>query len=758
MTTLNNTHTKYKTKLLLTIIIALCFIFGGCLYILKQSNVTNNKDTIVELTPDFIKAIQKYDELDVFNEGYAAVCKDGKWGFINIKGEEIIQCIYSKVNPFHEGYAAVCNDEKWGYVNTDGKEIVQCIYSEASPFSEGYAVVVKDDKCGFVNTKGEEITQFQYSGASYFGEKCAMVRKDGKWGFINKDGEEIVQCQYSQILPYINGYAEARKDDKSGFVNAEGNEIVPCQYSEVSSFSEGYAAVRKDFEWGYINTKGEEIVPCQYSHASSFNEGYAAVCKDDKDEWGFVEKWGFVNTKGEEIVPCQYSDVSPFSEGFAAVCKDKKWGYVDTNGKEAIPINIEAKFVGNFSEGLAFVYKEDGNSFSVIDTIGNTVFSGYVDFSWTFEEVDKSEMPRYFRGKLYVPMGEFKSIVYDKQGNKIKETYDYACDNKYFTDKNSDKEYFIFQKGNGDNENYKYLTVGLKNKDGKELTPAIYAYINGYNAGHNIKVSNGVVLVTLCEVGEDVEWNANETHFTPIEGKLYYGYADLNGNDTFSEELKKKCKESYEQRVNEFYQKDLEEKQRLRAEGPDWLQGAWRMQLTDDYGRHLGYMYEVFNHGTSKTYANGSLISERNYTVSDDMVIYENNGYYQLDNDRQIVISADGLKMQKVSNDTSYSPTSYSSSRSYSDNGNSNNRQEREYMLKLSKLSDKGRELVNELSSMRANGNIDPFRVMYIKQNLIRYKDEQIDIAANKLHDSQLAREYMEQKRKLLLAFKQMGI
>ena len=648
MTTLNNTHTKYKTKLLLTIIIALCFIFGGCLYILKQSNVTNNKDTIVELTPDFIKAIQKYDELDVFNEGYAAVC----------------------------------NDEKWGYVNTDGKEIVQCIYSEASPFSEGYAVVVKDDKCGFVNTKGEEITQFQYSGASYFGEKCAMVRKDGKWGFINKDGEEIVQCQYSQILPYINGYAEARKDDKSGFVNAEGNEIVPCQYS----------------------------------------------------------------------------DVSPFSEGFAAVCKDKKWGYVDTNGKEAIPINIEAKFVGNFSEGLAFVYKEDGNSFSVIDTIGNTVFSGYVDFSWTFEEVDKSEMPRYFRGKLYVPMGEFKSIVYDKQGNKIKETYDYACDNKYFTDKNSDKEYFIFQKGNGDNENYKYLTVGLKNKDGKELTPAIYAYINGYNAGHNIKVSNGVVLVTLCEVGEDVEWNANETHFTPIEGKLYYGYADLNGNDTFSEELKKKCKESYEQRVNEFYQKDLEEKQRLRAEGPDWLQGAWRMQLTDDYGRHLGYMYEVFNHGTSKTYANGSLISERNYTVSDDMVIYDNNGYYQLDNDRQIVISADGLKMQKVSNDTSYSPTSYSSSRSYSDNGNSNNRQEREYMLKLSKLSDKGRELVNELSSMRANGNIDPFRVMYIKQNLIRYKDEQIDIAANKLHDSQLAREYMEQKRKLLLAFKQMGI
>lgn len=63
MTALNNTHTKYKTKLLLTIIIVLCFIFGGGFYILKQSNITNNKDNIVELTPDFIEAIQRYEKL-----------------------------------------------------------------------------------------------------------------------------------------------------------------------------------------------------------------------------------------------------------------------------------------------------------------------------------------------------------------------------------------------------------------------------------------------------------------------------------------------------------------------------------------------------------------------------------------------------------------------------------------------------------------------------------------------------------------------
>lgn len=610
MTALNNTHTKYKTKLLLTIIIVLCFIFGGGFYILKQSNITNNKDNIVELTPDFIEAIQRYEKLKKFSEGYAAVCKDDKWGYINTKGKEIIQCQYSDVNSFHEGYAAVCKDDKWGYVNT----------------------------------------------------------------------------------------------------------------------------------------QGEELVKCQYSDAFPFYEGYAAVCKDDK--------WGYVNTEGKEIIQCQYSVVNCFFEGLAAVLKNGKWSYIDTKGEEVIPINIEAEFAGRFSEGLAFIYKDE-NNFSVIDTKGDIIFSGNCDFSWYFKSniVDESHLPRYFQGELYIPSNSSNFTVYDSKGNKIKETDEYLG-NK------SEMPYTVFAKENGNIEGLKYLTVGLKDANDKELIPAIYKHIGVAEIGENIDVSNGVVLVVLNEMGENVvECYAGEfDSFYSNDEKWFYGYADLKGHDTFSEELKKKCKESYERAVNKLFQQKVEEKGRLNREGPDWLQGAWRMQLTDDYGRHLGYMYEVFNHGTSKAYANGSLISERNYTVSDDMVIYENNGYYQLDNGRQIIISADGQKMQKVSNDTSYSPTSYSSSSFYSDNGNSNNRQEKEYMLKLSKLSDKGKELVNELSSMRANGNIDPFRIMYIKQNLIRYKDEQIDIAANKLHDSQLAREYMEQKRKLLLAFKQMGI
>ena len=56
------------------------------------------------------------------------------------------------------------------------------------------------------------------------------------------------------------------------------------------------------------------------------------------------------------------------------------------------------------------------------------------------------------------------------------------------------------------------------------------------------------------------------------------------------------------QRLHERAMELEEEETSLAAQklGPNWLQGAWRIELTDDNGNHLGFMYEVFNYGISK--------------------------------------------------------------------------------------------------------------------------------------------------------------
>ena len=44
----------------------------------------------------------KYDDAGYFNEGLACVRRNGKEGFINESGIEVIPCKYDKVDPFDE--------------------------------------------------------------------------------------------------------------------------------------------------------------------------------------------------------------------------------------------------------------------------------------------------------------------------------------------------------------------------------------------------------------------------------------------------------------------------------------------------------------------------------------------------------------------------------------------------------------------------------------------------------------------------------
>lgn len=61
-----------------------------------------------------------FDGAGNFKEGFSAVKKDGKWGYINTKGEQIIECKFDDTNYFNEGFAAVAKDGKLGYINTKG--------------------------------------------------------------------------------------------------------------------------------------------------------------------------------------------------------------------------------------------------------------------------------------------------------------------------------------------------------------------------------------------------------------------------------------------------------------------------------------------------------------------------------------------------------------------------------------------------------------------------------------------------------------
>ncbi|WP_169943246.1 WG repeat-containing protein, partial [Campylobacter sp. RM15925] len=110
----------------------------------------------------------------------------------------------------------VKKDGKWGYINTKGEQVVECKFYEVLGFIEGLAKVKKGLKQFTINNKGnfvvhdENNNQMEISSkfddVYDFSEGLAAVKKDGKWGYINAKGEQVVECKFDDV--WYRGFSE----------------------------------------------------------------------------------------------------------------------------------------------------------------------------------------------------------------------------------------------------------------------------------------------------------------------------------------------------------------------------------------------------------------------------------------------------------------------------------------------------------------------------------------------------------------------
>jgi len=84
----------------------------------------------------------KYDYAENFSEGMACVKLNGKYGFINKLGQEIVPLKYDFVaGKFNKGMAGVELNGKYVYVNKLGQEIVPPKYDFVWEFNEGMSII-----------------------------------------------------------------------------------------------------------------------------------------------------------------------------------------------------------------------------------------------------------------------------------------------------------------------------------------------------------------------------------------------------------------------------------------------------------------------------------------------------------------------------------------------------------------------------------------------------------------------------------------
>lgn len=340
-------------------------------------------------------------------EEYLALVRniDGKYGYINEQGEEVIDCEYDIATDFNaKGVAAVgykngetyidgiygdntCDLYDWSLINTRGREIASLDdYDVVGTLSQnGYICVGKKDgvdedgnpifQWGYIDSKGQEKITCRYFRdwlPEYFSgiygtwneDGLAAVEKaDGSWAILNEKGEEIIERGDSStiILNTSELYFSARQtgtDEEGdpiyeyGYANKNGEEVITCQFTDAEDFSKnGLAAVEKQtgtdedgdpvYKWGYINKEGEIVLPFIYEYARSFDENGLAHVEVEGE---IADEEKFIDKQGKEIITLESNILSAYGYKEFIIITDmdtSKEGILDLTGDEILPCEYD---------------------------------------------------------------------------------------------------------------------------------------------------------------------------------------------------------------------------------------------------------------------------------------------------------------------------------------------------------------------------------------------------------------------------------
>lgn len=286
-----------------------------------------------------------YDEVKNFNDDLASVKINGKWGFIDRKGNIAIEPTFEVADYFNEGLASIKIDGKYGSIDKKGHLVIQPIFRAGLHFQNGFALInehykIKDAttgteeyvlKWGFIDKKGTVIVSPSLAGLSYFNEDLASVKINEKWGFINTKGEIVIQSLFDKEAHFYEGLASVELNGKHGFIDKKGNWAIQPIFESASKFNEGLARVEMNDKYGFIDKKGNWVIQPLFKFVdSSFYEGLARFKLNDKV--------GFIDKQGNIVIQATFLGVERFENGLAPfrLEKDSKIGFIDKQGNVVI--------------------------------------------------------------------------------------------------------------------------------------------------------------------------------------------------------------------------------------------------------------------------------------------------------------------------------------------------------------------------------------------------------------------------------------
>ena len=293
-----------------------------------------------------------YEDVKATSFGLTPVKLNGLWGFVDEKGDRVIECKYYDVKNFEENGTCIVKLKSNNYshvlINRQGEVII-----DTSPIKS-----IMKDHVGYFNIE-------PFNGKDTTTAQIARMKV-----LVNTKGE-IISEQYSKLY-YLNDYEMYLGVKDTKLMAIDKNEkplfIPKRSYTEMYYPDEEYGriAVNKDLKSGFVDFEGNEVIPLIYDLAYEFTDGLSMVVNNDKH--------GFIDIDGNIIIDLKYKEAEPFNHGLAPVKDDDDANYYYINKVDEKQFNQEYKYAGRFSSsGYAKVITLDGDR-AIINTKGEIQF------------------------------------------------------------------------------------------------------------------------------------------------------------------------------------------------------------------------------------------------------------------------------------------------------------------------------------------------------------------------------------------------
>lgn len=305
------------------------------------------------------------------------VAFQGKWGYINSKGEYKISPRFKDAGFFYNDLAMVKTfDGNVGYIDKNAEFAIAPRYKYGTVFSEGCAIVVErgeNPQC--VDVKGNVVFTMKNALKLYnFKEGMAAFQDTSKkYGFVDTKGTIVIEPKYEEVyFGFSEGLAPVKFEGKWGYIDKTGKMVISAQFISAGLFSDGLAAASTEGNlYGYIGTNGLYKVHPQFDEAKMFYENRAVV--------KLAGKYATVKPNGKIDVNPLYDEIKHYSNGFALMKLGEMYGYLNSKGD--MSINAQFAWGTDFYGGFAAVKTFDQYGeyrFGIIDEDGH--FESFPNF------------------------------------------------------------------------------------------------------------------------------------------------------------------------------------------------------------------------------------------------------------------------------------------------------------------------------------------------------------------------------------------